>query len=248
MLNIIKRTSSSGTNAKPGRTLEYIVWHYTAGTTSRPGAALNTASYFAGPNAKGAAADYIVDDRDVVQYNPDIENRYCVAVGGKYATKGGALYGIAKNTNCISIELCSNTTDRQLHSYNDPAWYLTEETIARALELTLYLMKKHNIPAEHVIRHYDVSGKCCPGVVGWNEDSGDAGKWAEIKERLEELSMKRYQTMAEIEKAAPWAVEKVQRLIQAGKLNGKSGQKDAKGNPTGLDLSEDMLRIIAMLG
>lgn len=75
-------------------------------------------------------------------------------------------------------------------------------------------------------------------------DMSRAGIW----NYEEEENMQRYNTMAEIEKAAPWAVEKVQRLIQAGKLNGKSGQKDAKGNPTGLDLSEDMLRIIAMLG
>jgi N-acetylmuramoyl-L-alanine amidase CwlA len=29
-------------------------------------------------------------------------------------------------------------------------------------------MKKYNIPASNVIRHYDVSGKICPGVLGWN--------------------------------------------------------------------------------
>lgn len=233
MLKIIQRTNTRNTYLKPGRSLEYIVWHYTAGTTSRPGAALNTAAYFAGADAQGSA-DYIVDDETTVQYNPDIENRYCAAVGGKYATSGGELYGIAKNTNCISVELCSNTTDRKLHAYNDPAWYLTDETIARAAELTLYLMKKHNISVEHVIRHYDVSGKCCPGVVGWNEDSGDAGKWLEVKANIEEAMMKRYNTLAEM---PDWAKPTIKKLVENGYLSGNGGA---------LDLSEDMVRMFVI--
>jgi hypothetical protein len=36
--------------------------------------------------------------------NPDPRNRYCWAVGGKEGGKyGGSLYGIAKNSNTISI-------------------------------------------------------------------------------------------------------------------------------------------------
>lgn len=49
----------------------------------------------------------------------------------------------------------------------------------------------------------------------------------------EENEMKRYQTIEEIEKAAPWAAETVRRLTERGALRG--GEK-------GLDLSEDMLR------
>jgi N-acetylmuramoyl-L-alanine amidase CwlA len=30
-------------------------------------------------------------------------------------------------------------------------------------------MAKYNIPKTNVVRHYDVSGKLCPGVVGWND-------------------------------------------------------------------------------
>jgi len=29
------------------------------------------------------------------------------------------------------------------------------------------MMKKYKIPASHVIRHYDVCGKQCPGWDGW---------------------------------------------------------------------------------
>ena len=32
-------------------------------------------------------------------------------------------------------------------------------------------MKRYNIPINNVIRHYDVSGKLCPGIVGWNNET-----------------------------------------------------------------------------
>ena len=45
-------------------------------------------------------------------------------------------------------------------------------------------MQLYGIDAEHVIRHYDVNGKPCPGVIGWNKDSGDESKWADFKKRI----------------------------------------------------------------
>lgn len=40
--------------------------------------------------------------------------------------------------------------------------------MASAIELTQYLMKKYNVPADHVIRHYDVTGKICPNPYVYN--------------------------------------------------------------------------------
>ena len=45
-------------------------------------------------------------------------------------------------------------------------------------------MQTYGIDADHVIRHYDVSGKLCPGIIGWNEDSKDVSKWKAFKARL----------------------------------------------------------------
>ena len=53
----------------------------------------------------------------------------------------------------------------------------------------------------------------------------------------EDKEMRRYQTIAEIEREAPWAAEAVKRLIAAGALNGTGG---------GLDLSADMLRVFVI--
>lgn len=244
-MEMVKRTSTHNTTPAPGRKIEYIAIHYTAGITSIRGSALNTAWYFAGENAKGSA-DFIVDDESIVQYNPDIENRYCWAVGGKYNTGGASLIGKATNKNTVSIEICSTNKTHRVPYANDPSWEFTDAAVNKAVELTLYLMELYNIPIDHVVRHYDISGKWCPGIIGWNEDSGDASKWHKFKERLEEgESVKRYNTMSEI---PDWAQPAVKKLILAGRLNGKGAPRDSQGYPTDLDLSEDMVRLIVMLG
>lgn len=52
----------------------------------------------------------------------------------------------------------------------------------------------------------------------------------------------RYNTVAEIEKAAPWAMPTINKMIDRGFLSG-GGKKDAKGNPADMDLSLDMIRV-----
>lgn len=248
---IIKYTGIQATTAAPGREIKYLVIHYTAGTQSRAGAALNTAKFFMGPGNQGGSADYIVDDATAVQYNPDPRNRYCWAVGGHYATRGGAFYGKAKNSNCISIEICSTSRDKAVHYPNDKNWEFTDKALDTAVELARQLMREYKIPVGNVLRHYDVSGKCCPGIIGWNEDSGNDDLWRKFKARLVESKLPeeketemRYNTIAELPE---WARPAVQRLIDAGKLNGSGTKKDAAGNPADLDLSEDMVRLIVML-
>ena len=168
----------------PGRKILYLAIHYTAGVSSKKGSARSAASWFANPNA-GGSADYIVDENEFVQFNPDPYNRYCWAVGGgKYNTKGGRLYGVAKNANCISLEICSTNTTGKITYPNDPRYSFTDAVLNRAVEVTKYLMKQYGIPVDRVIRHYDVNGKPCPGIIGWNADSGNENKWKEFKAKI----------------------------------------------------------------
>lgn len=185
-LTIQKRTAITNTTLSPGRKILYIVEHYTAGTTSKAGAAANTASWFMQPKA-AASADFIVDDLNIVQYNPDPANRYCWAVGGgKYSgTKGGGtLYGVVTNKNSISIEICSTNSAGKVTATNDKYWSFTDAVLQNAEKLTKYLMEKYGIDADHVIRHYDITGKSCPGIIGWNAETGDESKWRAFKARL----------------------------------------------------------------
>lgn len=185
-MNIIARTSTHNTTPAKGRSIKWIGIHYTAGTNSKPGAALNVAGWFKNPENKGGSADFAVDDTTVVQYNPDIRNRYTWAVGGKkYATsKGGSLYGTATNRNSISVEICSTSKNGKVLKENDSGWSFTDAALDRAAELVRYLMKEYGIDATHVVRHYDISGKLCPGIVGWNKESGSEKAWQNFKARL----------------------------------------------------------------
>ena len=47
-------------------------------------------------------------------------------------------------------------------------------------------MSLYNIPKENVIRHYDATGKTCPGVKGWNPEPGSnsESEWEKFKNSL----------------------------------------------------------------
>lgn len=190
-LNIINKTSTHNTTYLQNRKIEYIVLHYTAGTSSKAGTAQNTANYFS-TTTRQASADFIVDDGNIVQYNSDINNRYCWSVGGskytkKYTSESGKYYGICKNRNSISIEMCSRKTNSKTLNAEDTDWYLTESTINNAIELTKYLMKTYNIDTDHVIMHHQVTGKPCPNPFCINESR--LVEWNKFKSKLTKSSV-----------------------------------------------------------
>lgn len=174
-LNIKPCYSTTSLTYALNRSIEYIALHYTAGTTSKAGTALGLAKWFAsgGNPSNPASSDFIVDDRDIVQYNKDIENRYAWCVGGaKYSpttSLGASLYGKATNKNTINIEICSNKVNKKSLLASDTDWYFTDETLNNTRELVKYLMKKYNIPIKRVIMHHSVTGKLCPAMWTHNE-------------------------------------------------------------------------------
>lgn len=184
-INITKCTSTNNTTAC-NRTPKYIVIHYTAGTSSSPGSAKSNAKYFSNSFAK-ASADFFVDDSEIIQFNPDPTKYYCWSVGGtKYksmsTSEGGKLYGIAKNSNCVNIEMCSNKTNKSTLNATDTDWYITDSTLNNAVELTKYLMSLYNIPISNVIMHHHVTGKICPNPFCVNESA--LSKWESFKNKV----------------------------------------------------------------
>lgn len=157
---------------KCSRIPKYLAIHFTAGTNSKPGKALSTYNTFI---SRQASADFVVDDRDIVQFNPDINNYYCWAVGdNRQLSRGGAKFnGKASNKNTISIEICSTcnpATSTAVSKPNHNGWSFTDAVLNNAIKLAKLIMKKYNIPIENVIRHYDITGKLCPGLLGWNDE------------------------------------------------------------------------------
>lgn len=181
----------------PNRKPQYLAIHYTAGANSNPGKAVGNYDTFV---KREASADFAVDDRDIVQFNPDIDNYYCWAVGDKKNpySSGGTLNGKATNKNTISIEICSTLAPgTSASAANHSGWSFTEKALDNAVKLAKIIMKKYNIPIERVVRHYDISGKLCPGVLGWNNEviydtkgnktsqKNNSDKWLAFKRRLQ---------------------------------------------------------------
>ena len=195
--SVIYAPLSSCITKTPGRTIKYLAIHYTAGAGSAPGTAVRMKA--AWESTKRASADFGVDDRDMVQFNPDPLNYRCWAVGDKKNTYsgGGQLYGKATNSNTISIEVCSTLAKGTSSAVpNHEGWSFTQAALANAERLAKILMRRFSIPKERVVRHYDISGKLCPGVPGWNNGQlfttegkptgrmSDSRKWEEFKKKL----------------------------------------------------------------
>lgn len=126
---------------------KYIVIHYTGNKTDT---AKSNANYFKSVN-RGASAHYFVDKTTVYQVVEDKDAAW--AVGKNYGSDN--LFGIVTNSNSISIEMCSNNGA------------IANETFNNTVSLTKSLMKKYNIPAKNVYRHFDTCSKHCPGWAGW---------------------------------------------------------------------------------
>ena len=170
---IRENTGFKGYNVskRPGE-VAYIVIHYT-GTDGATAA--NEVKYFNGGDRQ-ASADYFVDfDGSIYAYNNSPATQYSWHCGGDLESAHHPLFRICTNKNSIGIELCT----RQVMG----AWTFTDKTVQGAVALVKYLMQEFGVPADHVCRHYDVTGKSCPRVSGWGAVGGSA-EWDKFKAAL----------------------------------------------------------------
>ena len=184
----------------------YLVMHYTAGNGDT---AEENGQYFQN-NAVGASAHWFVDDTTWLLSVPeDHVAWHCGAATYRHPA--------CRNGNSIGIELCSRKRE-------DGSYYFSDETLENGAVLVRELMHTYRIPADRVIRHYDVTGKNCPAPLV------DAGQWRRFQDMI-----KRYQSPDELPQ---WAKETIGKLIE---------RKILQGDGDGLDLSHEMVRILVML-
>lgn len=145
--------------------IQYIVIHYVGAT----GGAEANCKYYA-EKYRGASAHYFVGHAGEVWHSVEDHNIAWHCGGKKYLnTVGGTYHNICTNANSVGIEMC-------VRKDNSGRWYFEEVTVAATIELTKQLMQKYNIPSDHVIRHYDVTGKNCPEPY-----VRDEGAWQQFK-------------------------------------------------------------------
>lgn len=145
-MNINKKLIKYNFSSRGNTKIQYIVIHDT-GNTNKGAGANNHYLYFNGGN-RNASAHYFVDDKEILQLVEDTNSAWHVGDG-----KGR--YGIT-NSNSIGIEICVN-------SDGDYA-----KAVQKTVELTAYLMNKHNIHLNKIVRHYDASRKNCPASMNKN--------------------------------------------------------------------------------
>ena len=135
--------------------IKYIVIHYVGAL----GGAEANCKYYAGAD-RGASAHYFVDfDGSIWQ---SVEDKNIAWHCGAKAY----VHPECRNSNSLGIEMCVRNKGSQADTSRD--WYFEDATVQAAIALTKELMAKYNVHADHVIRHYDVTGKICPNPYVYN--------------------------------------------------------------------------------
>ena len=226
-MKIIEGLTPKSDNYKKGRSasVKYIVIHYTG---NKGDSAINNIQYFAHNTVK-ASAHFFVDETMIYSSVPVTDTAWHCG-GKKQTASGGKWYGKCTNSNSIGIEMCLLTKDGEVKT----------RTVLQTVELTKHLMKKHNIPPENVIRHWDVVGKLCPApFVG-----DDNAWWQDFKNRINDTNgsddnVKNEMIYNYIDDNMPeFARPTIRKLCDKGIL---------KGEKQGLNLTYDMLRIFTVL-
>lgn len=196
-----------GRNKRP----EYIVIHY---TSNQGDTAKNNADYFARENV-GASAHYFCDENEIWQSVKDTDTAW--HCGAKTY-----LHPDCRNANSIGVEICMN----------DKKGNVRQGSIDTAAELVRYLMQRYSVPVDRVIRHYDVTGKYCPGPM-----VDDPALWTAFQQSLTQMEddsvrYKYYDDMPD------WAKPTVSKLVKKGYLKGEGGGV--------LNLTEDTLKVLVI--
>ncbi len=190
-------------NYAPGRTaaVEYLVIHYTAGNGDT---AQNNLRYFAN-NAVRASSHYFVDETECCQSVADGDTAW-------HCGAASYVHPACRNANSIGIELCSRL-DSAGH------YYFLDATVDNAVQLIREKMAEYGIDADHVVRHYDVTGKICPAPMVENETL-----WLSFKSRIA-ATEEEEKKMAEDLGASLYAQEAARWAVERGyfKGNGKGG-------------------------
>lgn len=130
--------------------------------------------YYGGGNRNASAHYFVGFNGEVWQCVEDANIAWhCGASSYKHAE--------CRNANSIGIEMCVRKKNTKSMGATDKDWYFEDATVEAAAELTRYLMNKYGVPASHVIRHYDVTGKICPNPYVYNTS---AHTWDEFKRKI----------------------------------------------------------------
>ena len=138
-----------------------VIVHY----VGNPGtSAQNNRNYFANRDSEVSAHFVVGLEGEVIQ---------CVPLGEKSSASNW------RNRDSISIEVC----------HPDEEGQFTEASYDALVRLTAWLCGEYGLTEEHVIRHYDVTGKQCPLYYVVHEDAWERFR-ADVRSALLENTEK----------------------------------------------------------
>lgn len=146
----IKKLLADPTNYRRGNieNKKYLVIHWVGAAST----AKNNAQYFANNKRLLASAHFFVDDTEIWASVPMEDTAF--SVGDGQGKKG------ITNENSINIEMCCKVATIDELSY--AGYTITEKTKNQAALLAACILLKY--PNLILARHYDASGKWCPGL------------------------------------------------------------------------------------
>ncbi len=153
-------------NYRKGRkqAVTYLVIHYVGAT----GDARNNAKYYGTTPNIGASAHYFVGHGP----SPELWASVAETDTAWHCGANRYVHPACRNDNSIGVELCC-------HRDAGGGWYFDPETVDAAVELCREIVARYGIDRDHVLRHYDVTGKVCPAPF-----VNDASAWEDFKSRL----------------------------------------------------------------
>ena len=178
VINDITAKNKSQIPASRGKNpIQWIVIHY-LGVPNADNPNLYGGGYGGHYNIKRDGSIYkVADPKTAVVW-------HC---GGALQGSGGhKYYKICTNYNSIGIEnsVCYTDTSVKSPSADSDKWYFTKQTQESLIFLVSKLMDEYNIDIDHVIRHYDVTGKICPNPYVKNNKLKTSWSWNEFKTYL----------------------------------------------------------------
>ena len=177
--DITKRNLSQVPRSRGSSKIEYIVIHY-LGVPNADNPDLYGGGYGGHYNIKRDGSVYkAADPKTAVVWH---------CGGGLQGSGGHSFYGKCTNYNSIGIEcgVCYTDTAAKDGDGDSDKWYFTEETQESLVWLVSKLMDEYGIGIDHVIRHYDVTGKSCPNPYVKNNKVRTSWTWDEFKSHLAE--------------------------------------------------------------
>ncbi len=196
------------------RVIRAVIAHWTA-NTNRGANAMANRNYFnngsPGPGGtfRSASAHYCVDSKEIVQCLPDDEVGFHIG-GSRYLESGRRIMtgfkGLTPNYFAIGFEMCVNV---------DGIWQKTYES---SVKLAAYLLFKHKLTINDLLRHYDITGKDCPKMMIADKD------WHKFKtavsSQLDEMNLKCFNAKVSAEnlnvRSGPGTQHMVVRVLEKG--------------------------------